>query len=208
MNDANAPYNICEINEDIREAPLLLALLRDLGIVLVSLTCGLSGIAWLNNAQFSGAALLSCLLGFAAVAVASLPLHEWGHYLGARQSGAYAPRNPITKVFPMFHFDIEGNSSRQFVYNGLGGNIAYLLFAAALWFALADSTPGHIAMQWTAIYLVIGSALQEGPIIVNTIRSGSAVDTWNAYLPKRGKIGRINLVISTTITLLLFLSFN
>jgi len=48
--------------------------------------------------------------------------HEWGHFSGARLSGAISPvpKKP-SRLYFMFRFDLEQNSTRQFLWMSWGG---------------------------------------------------------------------------------------
>ena len=123
--EAAEPYNICELPySEEAEAPLLLALIRDVAIAAAPLGFALWIDTWAQASSLSAAPVIGAIGAFLGMFLALLPVHEWGHYAGAKLTGAIAPRNPISKVFPMFHFDIERNTDAQFIATGLGGNIS------------------------------------------------------------------------------------
>ena len=75
--------------------------------------------------------------------------HEWGHYIGARLSGANIPLGPANGVL-LGLFDNAAHSRRQFMGMAMGGEFGYLVPAAIL-----------IAMFWNAgplTGLAVGSA--------------------------------------------------
>lgn len=73
------------------------------------------GLAW-------AAALASAVIAGYAIAGT---LHEWGHFAGARLSGAVSPvlEKPV-KYFFMFDFSFDKNDTRQFLWMSWGGILA------------------------------------------------------------------------------------
>ena len=80
---------------------------------------------WVYTAGLSAgdgvvADLTGLVLGV-ALGVCALPLHEWGHFVGAAASGSVTrPAESLRKVFA-FSFDSRGNSQRQFLAMTFGG---------------------------------------------------------------------------------------
>ena len=199
-------YNVCIPPEgEILEPPLALAVLRDVAVGVVALALGLGLAAWaanLGSALVSGIVAVVC---FIAAYVAALPLHEWGHYLGARLTGARAPRTPLRTAWPLFNFDIAKNSDRQFLAMSIGGNVALWLLALGLLVGLDGSNAGQLGLQAGALSSAISSVFGiEGYLIVNTLRWGR-LRAWNTYLPHRPVWARASLLGGTVVSIPLVL---
>ncbi|MGI9289559.1 MAG: hypothetical protein ACR2P1_29610 [Pseudomonadales bacterium] len=202
---ATEPYNICTVPErESAEPPLLLVLIRDLALASVYIAIALSVDAWARGSALGFAAGMSAIVAFPLGFLANGLLHEWGHYVGAKLTGSTAPRNSITRIFPMFHFDINQNSHRQFLALSLGGNIFQWLFAMTLLLVLHGSTIGQVSLQMGAIAFALLGSLVEVPIIIDALKRGNGIDAWNAYLPHREQRKRLSVIIGGPIVVALF----
>lgn len=147
-------------------------LLRD-GVALAAVLAIWGGAeAW---AAVSGLVLaqgLSVVNGIAAGLVVVSLLHEWGHYAGAKLTGAIAPRNEprgLASLF-RFQFDLANNTLRQFTALGVGGNVAHWLAFLALFAFLPLDTVGQTALVAAALSFAFGASVLEVPIITRALK--------------------------------------
>ena len=143
---------------------------RDLAIVaaLVALWRLASGL----SAGGGPVADLSGLLVGAALGACALPLHEWGHFLGAVASRSeMRPAESLRRLFA-FSFDSRSNSLRQFLAMSFGGWVGT---AAAVWVAYAVLPPELLAtrvargMTLLSVLLVV---VTEVPLLARAFWTG------------------------------------
>ena len=168
---------------------LLAALAVHAGLVGVALFVGWVVDVW---ARTSGSFLvdgIGLVVGFGVGLVVVGLLHEWGHYAGAKLSGALAPRTRATAIFPVFLFDIERNSTAQFVAMSSGGQLAQWAITILFLVGGDDSAAAH-GLQAGMLFSAVAASALEAPILVDALRRGSGIEAWQAYLPNRGAIGK------------------
>lgn len=113
--------------------------------------------------------------------VVSSTLHEWGHYLGARLSGAVAPaRDKPVRYFFMFDFPFEHNDVRQFLWMSLGG----ILVPWALVLCVPLLVPVDNASRAMLLAVFVTRAVQISLFEVPVVRR-----TWAGGEP-RAELGR------------------
>lgn len=163
--------------EDAKEPALAGMALRDAVLVLAALALWGGADAW-ATASGLGLATLAAVGngGVAGWVIASL-LHEWGHYAGAKLSGAAAPRIQAKGLsFFRYRFDLENNSLEQFTAMSLGGNIAHWSWFLGLLLLLPLSTPGQAAFVSAAFAFALFASFIEWPIIAR-VRQGRVQPT-------------------------------
>jgi hypothetical protein len=143
---------------------------RDLAIVAAVATLWTFG-AGLSVGDGAAADLSGLLLGVALGACA-LPLHDWGHFVGALASGsAMRPAESLRKVFA-FSFASRRNSQRQFLAMTFGG---WAGTAAAVWIAYGLLPPELLAsrvargMTLLSVLLVVAT---EVPLLARALWTG------------------------------------
>ena len=101
-------------------------------------------------------------------------LHEWGHYAGARWSGASTEllRRKGLRL-ARFTFDFSTSTPAQFTWMSLGGNLAHWGLVVLLFFALPMATPGQVALLAAAFGFAISASVFELPVI-GAVRAGQA----------------------------------
>ena len=101
-------------------------LVRDTALALI--VTGLILVLGQWHAQSGGvmSATVGGLFGFVGIYALCYVVHEWGHYLGGRLSGASVPLRGYRNAL-MSHFDISRHSARQFLWLSWGGVAGYLL---------------------------------------------------------------------------------
>jgi len=115
---------------------------------------------------------LTGLLAGAALGACALPLHEWGHFLGAVASQSHMqPAESLRKVFS-FSFDSRVNSQRQFLAMSFGGWVGT---AAAAWVAYgvlpSDLLASHVARGMTLLSVLL-VVVTEVPLLVRAFWTG------------------------------------
>jgi hypothetical protein len=143
---------------------------RDLAIVAAI------GVLWSAAAGSSAGtgpvADLSGLLAGVALGACALPLHEWGHFLGAVASrSAISPATSLRRVFA-FSFDSRGNSRRQFLAMSIGG---WLGTAVAVWVAyglLPSELLATRVARGMALLSVLLVAVTEVPLLLGALWTG------------------------------------
>ena len=104
-------------------------LLRDLGLLVAVAALVAALGAWHSVAAAWYSAAVAGLVGFVGSYAICYVVHEWGHYLGARVSGADIPLMGYKNVL-MSSFDIRTHNVAQFLTLSWGGVFGYLLVAA------------------------------------------------------------------------------
>ena len=112
------------------------------------------------------------LLVGAALGACALPLHEWGHFLGAVAGRSeMRPAESLRKVFA-FSFDSRRNSLRQFLAMSFGGWVGT---AAAVWVAYgvlpSDLLASRVA-RGMALLSVVLVVVTEIPLLVRAFWTG------------------------------------
>jgi hypothetical protein len=112
----------------------------------------------------------------AGVIIAST-LHEWGHFAGARLSGAVAPvlDKPV-RYFFMFDFSFERNDTRQFLWMSLGGILApwALVVLTALLVPIDNASRAMLLAAFVARAVQV--SLFEVPVVMRTQSGGEPRD--------------------------------
>jgi hypothetical protein len=157
---------------------------RDLAIVAAVVALWIYG-AGLSAGDGIVADLSGLLLGVALGACA-LPLHEWGHFVGARASrSAMRPAENLRKVFA-FSFDSRSNSQRQFLAMTFGG---WLGTAPAVWIAYgllpSELLATRVARGMTLLSVLL-VVVTEVPLLVRALWTGRIppVETVAAHRPE------------------------
>ncbi len=156
---------------------------RDLGIAVALLSLFAAADAWrvVTGTAFAGG--LSVIDGLlAGFLVASLG-HEWGHFAGARWSGATTTPKPLTAFLQVFDFDYARNTSSQFQAMSIAGNVAHFLVVIFFLLALPLETPGRIALVAGAIGQAVFASSIEFPVI-SKARAGMAPAEALATIPR------------------------
>ena len=102
--------------------------------------------------------------------------HEWGHYAGAKASGAVAPRVSPPGLTPFrYNFKFSANDSRQFHWMTYGGHIGHWGIFLLLTIMLTVDALGRIALVSGAFGFNAFATFIE----YNVVK-----DTWSGADPK------------------------
>jgi hypothetical protein len=115
---------------------------------------------------------LAGLVAGVVLGVCALPLHEWGHFLGALASRSVVQPAASLRALFVFSFDSRRNSRRQFVVMSLGGWVGTVV---AVWVAYgvlpSDLLASRIArgMVLLSVLLVL---VTEVPLLARAFWTG------------------------------------
>lgn len=110
---------------------------------------------------------------FAAVAnalvagfVVASTIHEWGHFTGARLSGAVSPvLDQARGHFFMFDFPFDQNDTRQFTWMSWGGILAPWLAVVLAWILVPLGLLGGKVLLATLVMKAVAAGAFEVPIV-------------------------------------------
>ena len=157
-------------NQNVEEPRLFSLLTRDAMIVFAALTLWAASDAWFQVTGLWAAELLSAADGiFVGYIVASV-FHEWGHYLGARISGAQTTRSlpkNLTNLF-RFSFDFGSNSATQFHSMSFGGWVGHWSVLLLIFAILPMDTLGRAALVSSLFGFAIFATFIETGVLRKT----------------------------------------
>jgi len=130
---------------------------------------------WYMSTQGGIAMLLIIPVGFVSAYVSCYLVHEWGHYIGARISGADVPLGSPSGI-ALGLFDPTCYSVPQFQAMSWGGVAGYTLTALALLSTYQAHLP-HQAMAVGAVAFVMQSWSVDLPIILRIQRGAPVLPT-------------------------------
>lgn len=140
-------------------------LLRDLTFGVAALSIWAGAEAWSRQSGLGLAALLSVLGGFVVGGLVTALLHEWGHFVGARLSGAVAPIAPAKNLVPLFLFDMDRSGDAPFRAMSVGGSVGHWSAAFGLFYLLPGSTAGEVAIQAASFGFAVFASVVEVPVL-------------------------------------------
>ncbi len=135
---------------------------------------GLLGVIILFAAADSWATLtdLGVARGFAVLAAVLAGIgfahlmHEWGHFLGARWSGAKAPLKAEPTLLA-YDFDFKSNTNEHFLAMSYGGTLGNFLAITLIALAIPMDEPHRVALLSSAIAAAGFVAKLEWPVILH-----------------------------------------
>ncbi len=134
--------------------------------------------AWHAATSLRIASLLTTLNGIAAGILLGGLAHEWGHFAGARFSGAAAPTKKGRLFQFIFDFDLQKNSERAFRAMSFGGNLGHWAFVALLALALPLDTPGRCALLASAFGVALAASVTEFPILQRSYAGATPAESF------------------------------
>ena len=189
---------------DIEEPKLFSLLTRDAMIVFAALTLWAASDAWFQVTGLWAAELLSAADGIFVGYIVAAIAHEWGHYLGARASGAKTtrtlPRN-LTNLF-RFNFDFGSNSRTQFHSMSFGGWIGHWAVLLLVFVTLPMDTLGRAALVSSLFGFAIFATFVETGVLRKTFRGAEPAQALGELSEKKllqaGVAGALSGVLSFT----------
>ncbi len=134
-----------------------------------------------------GIALVNAL--FAGLVISYL-MHEWGHFTGARVTGAVSPVLKEPKSFFMFTFKDEYNTREQFLAMSIGGPLANWTLFVLLFILLPLETVSQALLLATTLAIAVSVSVFELPIIYKVTQGGDPQETLQKRLAEAGAIPR------------------
>ncbi len=159
------------------------ALLRDMAIAATLLSLFAAADSWYLLGRDSLAAALSTVDGLLVGAGLGAICHEWGHFVGARLSGAVAPLRPLKSFFPIFDFEYVTGGRKEFMALSVGGNVGHWLAFCLLALMLSLDTPGQAALLSGAFGFAVFASSVEFPVI-RKARAGASAPEALAAIPQ------------------------
>ena len=145
--------------------------------------------AWAANTDWLLASLVAPLAAFLAGMVLAPISHEWGHFAGARLSGAVSPVNAQPyRWFFIFNFDARTNSATQALWMSWGGQIgSWLAVLAVLLLVPMDSLVSAVLLA-TVLGQALNASVFEVPVMLRTRQSQDLETEVNAQLADPGLV--------------------
>ena len=146
--------------------------------------------AWASASGWMLAETVSLLNAvFAGTAIAFIA-HEWGHFTGARLSGAVSPvlKEPVS--FFMFSFKDELNTRGQFLAMSFGGPTANWALVLLLFLLLPLETWSQALFLATAFAIAISVSVFELPVISRVMHGDNPAETIQGRLRETGNTPR------------------
>lgn len=134
-------------------------------------------------------AFIAIASGFFGGTVLAFLSHEWGHFSGARLSGAVSPVLNERKSFFMFNFKTAVNSRAQFLAMSLGGPLGNWLLVALVLLALPTGTLAHAALLATVVGVAVNVCVFEFPVISRVSYGADPAETVAARLKETADNG-------------------
>lgn len=151
--------------------------LRHSTIVLAALTLWGAADAWALSSDWLLAETVAILNAVFAGTVTAYIAHEWGHFTGARISGAVSPvlKEPVS--FFMFNFKDELNTQGQFLSMSAGGSAANWALFVLMFFLLPLDTWSQALFLATTFAIAVSVSVFEFPIINRVMYGDNPAET-------------------------------
>ena len=159
--------------------PTLFSLLaRDTAIALAALSLWAAADTWYLVSGLGFALAISVLDAIFVGYILGALFHEWGHYTGAKLSGASAPRvKPKGTSLFRFNFDMAANTQRQFHWMSFGGWVFHWGLLAILVLAMPFDSIGRIALVSSVFGFILYATFIETGILRKTLGGSDPAET-------------------------------
>ncbi|MAA49193.1 MAG: hypothetical protein CMP83_03395 [Gammaproteobacteria bacterium] len=160
------------------EPSLSSLLARDTAIALAALSLWAAADTWYLVSGLGFALAVSVLDAIFVGYILGALFHEWGHYTGAKISGASAPRvkSKGSSLF-RFNFDMSANTQRQFHWMSFGGWVFHWGLLAILVLALPFDSIGRIALVSSVFGFILYATFIETGILRKTLGGSDPAET-------------------------------
>jgi hypothetical protein len=173
--------------------------IRHGAIGLAAITIWGSSDLWALESGLVLAMVVSVLNGLFFGILLAYGFHEWGHFTGARISGAVSPVLKEPRSFFMFSFKQEVNSRAQFLSMSAGGPAANW-FLVLLVYALLPLTTASQAMILSAtVGVAVSVSVFEIPIINRVMYGDNPEETIQTRLKEIGSTSKIAGIAAGTL---------
>ena len=159
--------------------PTLFSLLaKDTAIALAALSLWAAADTWHLVSGLGFALAISVLDAIFVGYILGALFHEWGHYTGAKLSGASAPRvKPKGTSLFRFNFDMAANTQRQFHWMSFGGWVFHWGLLAILVLAMPFDSIGRIALVSSVFGFILYATFIETGILRQTLGGSDPAET-------------------------------
>ena len=173
--------------------PTLFSLLaRDTAIALAALSLWAAADTWYLVSGLGFALAISVLDAIFVGYILGALFHEWGHYTGAKLSGASAPRvKPKGTSLFRFNFDMAANTQRQFHWMSFGGWVFHWGLLAILVLAMPFDSIGRIALVSSVFGFILYATFIETGILRQTLGGSDPAETLGQLSAKTFQQARI-----------------
>ena len=160
------------------EPSLFSLLARDAAIALAALSLWAAADTWYLVSGLDFALAISVLDAIFVGYILGALFHEWGHYTGAKFSGASAPRvKPKGTSLFRFNFDMATNTQRQFHWMSFGGWVFHWGLLAILVLAMPFDSIGRIALVSSVFGFILYATFIETGILRQTLSGSDPAET-------------------------------
>ena len=165
--------------QNTKPEPSLFSLLaRDTAIALAVLSLWAAADTWYLVSGLGFALAISVLDAIFVGYILGALFHEWGHYTGAKLSGASAPRvKPKGTSLFRFNFDMAANTQRQFHWMSFGGWVFHWGLLAILVLAMPFDSIGRIALVSSVFGFILYATFIETGILRKTLGGSDPAET-------------------------------
>ena len=165
--------------QNTKPEPSLFSLLaRDTAIALAVLSIWAAADTWYLVSGLGFALAISVLDAIFVGYILGALFHEWGHYTGAKLSGASAPRvKPKGTSLFRFNFDMATNTQRQFHWMSFGGWLFHWGLLAILVLAIPFDSIGRIALVSSVFGFILYATFIETGILRKTLSGSDPAET-------------------------------
>ncbi len=171
--------------------------------VLAALTLFGVGDYWAQQSALVLAHIVALGNALVAATVLASIFHEWGHFAGARASGASSPvLSKPARFYFMFNFDMQNNSVEQFVWMSFGGMLANVVLVIAALMLVPISTFAGALFVAVLIAKAVNVWVFEFPVVMRTRESEDPQAELDAQLA--GGFNRIPGYIAGALAWLVF----
>ena len=162
---------------------------------------------WVLDSKLFIAHLVSLGIAVTAAIVIGSIIHEWGHFAAARLCGAISPV-PSTpyQLYFMFDFDMEKNSTEQFLIMSWGGQIASYGLVVLLLILIPTNSLAGAALISSTFGLAINTSVFELPVIWRARYSNAPAQELTTQLKTVGLRQTPGLIVGA-LTLAVLISF-
>ena len=164
--------------------------IRHAAIVLTAFTIWGTSDSWAAQSELFLAEMVSLINAIFAGVILAYIFHEWGHFAGARISGAVSPvaKKPVS--FFMFNFKDELNTRGQFLSMSLGGPFANWGLFVLIFMLLPLNTWSQAMLLATTFAIAVSVSVFEFPVINAVMYGEKPAETINKRQRESGNTPR------------------
>ncbi|HIE85739.1 MAG TPA: hypothetical protein EYG52_05925 [Pseudomonadales bacterium] len=164
--------------------------IRHAAIVLTAFTIWGTSDYWAAQSGLFLAEMVSLINAIFAGVILAYIFHEWGHFTGARISGAVSPvaKEPVS--FFMFNFKDELNTRGQFLSMSVGGPFANWGLFVLIFLLLPLNTWSQAMLLATIFAIAVSVSVFEFPVINAVMYGEKPAETINKRQRESGNTPR------------------